>query len=156
MIGLTTGYFDVIRAHERVGLAAPIRLRAWVRIRRRALDRQIAAGHARVEDPALALRQWQLRRPCERRSIAACLANILEAAAEHQADPGARVSVNPTETLAAQSEIVALIALLSSDRAASPQGIARARLLTDSASPLLSERATTSVHQAVCETIDLL
>jgi hypothetical protein len=132
-------------------------LRLRVRIRRRVLDREIAAGLQPESDAARALRAGQLTSPHERCCVAAGLANILEAADERHADPGSLLRLNHAQVLAARLEILALIEALRSDRAVAPRGVALARLLIDApGSPLLRPQTCRTVRQAVSEAIAAL
>jgi hypothetical protein len=84
--------------------------------------------------------------------VAACLANILEAADERHADPASPLKLNHAQVLAARNEIAALIDALRSDRAVAARGVALARLLVDSGgSPLLRPQPGGTVQQAVSE-----
>lgn len=132
-----------------------LRLRAWVA--RRDLDREIAAGAYRDGNPVLELRALQLSRTAERRAIAVCLANILDAAEECQADPGTRLTLDHHAVIGARRELVALIALLRSELAVDVRGVALARLLTeDPASPLFRPCADGTLQEAVAEIADAL
>ncbi|OAI40347.1 hypothetical protein AYO39_01505 [Actinobacteria bacterium SCGC AG-212-D09] len=132
-----------------------LRLRVW--IRRRVLDRELASGIQPESDSARALRARQLTSRDERCRVAACLANILEAADELHADPASPLRLNHAEVLAARHEIVALIDALRSDRAVAARGVALARLLTDGGgSPLLRPQRGRTVQQAVSRAIAAL
>jgi hypothetical protein len=132
-------------------------LRLRVRLRRRVLDREIAAGLSAGGDAARALRARQLTCARERWCVAVCLANIVEAADERQADPTSPLTLNHPEVLAARDDIAALIDALRGDQAIAPRGAALARLLAQSsASPLVRPRAGCSVQQAVSEAISAL
>ena len=136
---------------ESPGSTADLRSRLRARLRQRTLDREIASGLL-DGDPARALRARQLADDSERWSVAACLANILDAADERHADPASVLKLNHAEVLAARHEIVSLIEALRSPRSVQPRGVALARTLTDDrGSPLLVERAGRTVRQAVCE-----
>ena len=131
--------------------------RLRVRLRQRVLDREIAAGLRVDEDAARELRAKQLTSSAERRQIAACLANMLEAAYERQADPGSHLRLNHEEVLAARHDLVALIEALRSEQALHPRGVALAqRLIHDNHSPLLVCRAGRTVQRAVSETLAAL
>ncbi len=132
-------------------------LRLRVRIRRHVLDREIAAGLDPSDDPARATRAQQLLSEHERRCVAGCLTNILEAADERHADPGSPLKLNHAEVLARRQDILALIAALRSDRVIAARGVALARLLTEAdSSPLLRVRPGLSVQEAVFEAIAAL
>jgi hypothetical protein len=127
-------------------------LRLRVRIRRHVLDRELASGLQPESDVARALRARQLTSRYERCCVAACLANILEAADERHADPASPLKLNHAQVLAARNEIAALIDALRSDRAVAARGVALARLLVDSgSSPLLRPQPGGTVQQAVSE-----
>jgi hypothetical protein len=133
----------------------PLRLR--VRMRRRSLDRQIAAGLRPDSDAELALRSLQLTSTHERRCIATALMNILEAADERHADPASRLRLNHAEVLVARHEIIALISALRSEQELAARGIARARLLTEAGdSPMLHAEPGRTVRQATSEAISAL
>lgn len=135
---------------------ARLRSRLWVRLRQRALDREIASGLL-DEDPARTLRAQQLAGDIERHGVAASLANILDAADERHADPASPLKLNHAEVLAARYEIIALIEALRGERHVSPRGVALARrLLDDSCSPLLFARSERTVKQAVSEAVTAL
>ena len=74
-------------------------LRLRVRIRRHVLDRELASGLQPESDAARALRARQLTSRYERCFVAACLANILEAADERHADPASPLRLNHAEVL---------------------------------------------------------
>jgi hypothetical protein len=131
------------------------RIRA--RVHRRVIDREIAAGAAVDADPARALRAEQLTSVAERRGVAACLWNILEAADERHADPGSHVRLNHADVLAARHGIVALIESLRSEQTVSVRGVALARLLTvERRSPMLCEGSGRRVRDAVSEALAAL
>ena len=131
-------------------LAARLR----VRLHRRVLDREIAAGAPLDSDPARALRALQLTGAPERRRIARCLANILEAADERHADPESPVTLNHADVLVARHQIVALIEVLRSEQAVAARGAALARLLiVERRSPMLCESSERTVQQAVSEAL---
>jgi hypothetical protein len=128
-----------------------------VRIRRHVLDREIAAGLDPGDDPARATRAQQLLSAHERRCVAGCLTNILEAADERHADPTSPLKLNHAEVLATRHDLLALIAALRSDRVLAARGVALARLLTEAdTSPLLRVRPGLSVQDAVAEAIEAL
>jgi hypothetical protein len=128
-----------------------------VRLRQRVLDREIAAGLRIDDDAARALRARQLTGSTERRQIAACLANILEAADERHADPASALKVNHAEILAARHDIVALIGALRGERVVAARGVALAEILIrDNRSPLLRCGTGRAVDQAVSEALAAL
>ena len=89
--------------------------------------------------------------------MAACLANILEAADERHADPASPLKLNHAQVLAARHEIVALIEALRSDQPVAARGVALALLLIDTGgSPLLRPQRGRTVQQAVSEAIAAL
>ena len=87
-------------------------------------------------DPVRALRARQLATASERRAIAACLAHILDASAEIEAD-STRLSLDHRAVLAARPEMLGLIDRLRSDAAVTVQGVALARVLVDDPTGLL-------------------
>lgn len=83
------------------------------------------------------LRARQLSSVRERRALASCLTNILDAAEERAGDPGSRLVLDQTAVIAARTEILALIELLQSRVTIDARAIALTRLLThESDSPL--------------------
>ena len=141
------------------GEAAPAQLSTRIRVRlhRRVLDREIAAGAGVDADPARALRALQLTGPSERRCVAALLGNILEAADERHADPASHVRLNHADVLAARRGILALIEVLRSEQTVTARGVALARLLTEERrSPMLCEGTGRTVQQAVSEALAAL
>lgn len=132
-------------------------LQLRVRLRRRVLDREIAAGIRPDGDPARALRAEQLRSMAERGCVAVVLSNILEAADERHADPGSPLKLNHAEVLAARHEIVALIETLQGDQVVAARGVALARMLTEAgSSPLLHVRPGRTVQEAVSQAVAAL
>lgn len=109
-----------------------VRLRVWAT--RRRLDRVLTDGVDADASAELTLRAAQLSRPQTRRSIAAMLSNILDAAEEPRGPfeiQNPQQAVNRPAVAQARDELSALIARLRDDRApSSVQGIARAHLLT--------------------------
>ena len=152
---------ELIAAHDATpfGEAASAQLGARIRLRlhRRVLDREIAAGAAVRTDPVRALRALQLTGATERLRVAASLGNILEAADERHADPASRVRLNHAHVLAARHGILALIEVLRSEQTVTARGVALARLLTEErGSPMLCERSGRTVQQAVSEALAAL
>jgi hypothetical protein len=129
-----------------------LHLRVWAT--RGRLDRALAAGAAADHSAELALRATQLSRPATRRSIAAMLSNVLEAAAE---PPGAvereapAQAVNRAAVVQALDDLIALIVRLRDDEApASAQGIAQAHLLAvDSRGPLYGRAPASALIAAI-------
>ena len=153
--------FAVTPAHDLAssGDSASPQLRARIRVRlhRRVLDHEIAAGAAVDADPARALRALQLIGAEERQCVATSLRNILDAADERHADPASQVRVNHAEVLAARHGIVALIEVLQSEQSVMARGVALARLLVvERESPMLCERSRRKVPQAVAEALAAL
>ena len=95
-----------------------LRLRVRARLRQRDLDREIAAGASPAGSP--------LPTRAERHAVAAWFVNILDAAAECDTDPVARVTLNHRAVLAARSEIAQLIERLRDDGAVDVRGVALA------------------------------
>lgn len=134
-------------------IASPaLRLRVWATQRR--LDRALAAGAQPDADAELELRATQVSRPATRRSIAAMLANILDAAeeppnaAEREAPDQA---VNRRAVAEVRDELTALIARLRDDEPPSrAQGIAQAHLLAvDSRGPLYGTAPPSALNAAI-------
>ena len=137
--------------------SAQLSARIRVRLHRRVLDRELAAGAAVDADPARALRALQLTGETERQCVATSLRNIVEAADERHADPASQVRVNDAEVLAARHGIVALIDVLRTEQAVTARGVALARLLVvERHSPMLCERSRHTVQQAVAEALAAL
>lgn len=143
------------------GPSAPDNNQRWLRfrvlLRRRALDREIARGLPLEADAERALRARQLTSRSERCCVAACLANILEAADERHADPASSLRLCHAAVLANRPMIVDLIDALRSERVLTARAIALARVLTqDARSPLFSSRPDRTVAQAVSEAVAAL
>jgi hypothetical protein len=152
---------ELIAEHDPTpsGEAPSTQLSARIRLRlhRRVLDREIAAGAPVHTDPARALRALQLTGATERLRVAASLGNILEAADERHADQASHVRLNHADVLAARPGIVALIEVLRSEQTVTARGIALARLLTEErGSPMLCESSGRTVQQAVSEALAAL
>jgi hypothetical protein len=152
----------IIRQMQRLSSAPPVqnsdwRLRLLARVSRRELDRQIAAGAPLDESPLRALRARELSGTTERHAIAACLANVLDAAEECEADPGSRLTLDHRAVIAARRGILALTELLRSDSVLDVRGIALARRLAeDPTSPLLRMHAGQTIPQAISEIAEAL
>jgi hypothetical protein len=128
-------------------------LRVRVRVRRRALDRQIAAG-ASLDSPARALRAQQLAGSAERHLVATWFELILAAADERQADPASQLVVNYTEVIGSRVQLLTLIGLLRGTSPVSARGVARARWLAESPnSPVIRAQADRAVKTALREII---
>jgi hypothetical protein len=141
------------------GEAASGQLSARIRLRlhRRILDREIAAGEPVRTDPVRALRALQLTGAPERLRVAASLGNILDAADERHADPSSHVRLNHAHVLAAGQGILALIEVLRSEQTVTARGVALARLLTEErSSPMLCESSGRTVQRAVSEALATL
>jgi hypothetical protein len=126
--------------------------RAYVRLTRRRLDREIAAG-ARIESScAHSVRAGELERASARRAIAAALANVLAAAEERDADPSSRLVIDHVAVLAAREQMLGLIAALRSDVAPAPRSIAMALLLIqDRNSPVYRHSGVGALARALSE-----
>ena len=152
---------ESIAAHDRAWSGEPasarFSARLRVRVHRRVLDREIAAGGAVDMDPARALRGLQLTGARERLRVATSLGNILDAADERHADPASRVRVNHADVLAARHGIVALIEVLRSEQRVTARGVALARLLAvERSSPMHCESSGRTVRHAVSEALAAL
>lgn len=113
------------RGHEQASLA--LRLRVW--LRRRELDRALAAG-APIDSDELAHRAAQLTSPAGREAIAAMLANVLDAAEELPPPGGPDMpSLNRPAVLDARGHLLALIERLRGDEPAGYRGVAQAQQL---------------------------
>jgi hypothetical protein len=132
-------------------------LQLRVRMRQRVLDREIAVGLRPDSDAARGLRARQLTSMPERRRVAVCLANILEAADARHSQRGGRLTAVHAQVLAARHDLVLLIDILRSERAVSARGVVLARqLIESSGSPLVRSQARLRVQQAVSEAIEAL
>jgi hypothetical protein len=152
---------ELIAAHDPTscgeGASAQLSSRIRLRLHRRVLDREIAAGEPVHTDPVRALRASQLTGAPERLRVAVSLANIVEAADERHADPSSRVTLNHADVLAARHGIVALIEVLRSEQTVAARGVALARLLSEErSSPMLCESSGRTVQQAVSEALAAL
>jgi hypothetical protein len=133
---------------------ADLRLRLRTHLRRRDLDREIAAGASVAGNPLRELRARQLTTRAERHAAAACFANILDAAVDCDADPATRVTLDHRAVLAARAEIAQLIERLRDDEAVEVRGVALARLLADDAAGLLFRpRLGHTFQQAIVDII---
>lgn len=113
------------------------------------LDREIATGLRPDSDAARGLRAQQLTSMPERRRVALCVANILEAADARHAQPGARLTAIDAQVLAARRDLVGLIDAIRGERAVSARGVALARQLVESGgSPLVRSQARLTAQQA--------
>jgi hypothetical protein len=102
----------------------------------------------------LELRVRQLTSPTERRAVAACFANILDAASEREADPATRITLDHRAVLAARSEIDELIALLRSEEHLGVRGLALASLVAaDPNRPPVHPRFGDSLRQVIADVI---
>jgi hypothetical protein len=133
------------------------RVRVRVCLAWRTLDNQIAEGCDIDDSPVLALRAEQLSGASERLAVAACFANILDAAEERQADPGSHLSLDHAAVIASRAEILALIEVLRSESVVDPRGVALAVLLIERrTSPLFKACAGRTLEQAIAEIADAL
>jgi len=134
-----------------------LRLSLRARLRRRDLDREIAAGASPAGNPLRELRARQLATRAERHTVAASFVNILDAAAECDTDPASRVTLDHSAVLAARSEIGWLIERLRDDGAVDARGVALARLLADDpAGPLVRPRLGQTLQQTIADIIRAL
>ena len=127
------------------------RLRLRVCLRRRTLDRRLATGLVRMNDPAMALRAKQLCSSHERRAIAEGLQTILDAADERRADAGSHLILDHAAVLSKHGAIVVLIEHLRSYAVCDVRGIALARLLTLESSSPLFRASDRTLAQALAE-----
>jgi hypothetical protein len=143
----------LVDATERHPRRDGLLLRARVWRHRASLDRSLAEGADPATDPAVALRARQLRDPASRRAMANTLENLVHAAEEPpDAWPhgGPRPPLRREALLAARSDLIALAELLRRPRALPPGALALvALLLWDSASPVYSAHAGTTVSEWV-------
>jgi hypothetical protein len=133
------------------------RARMRVLLTQRTLDDQIAQGSDVTASLALSLRAKQLTGTGERRAASACLANILDAAEERQADPGLRLILDHRAVIASRAEILALIDVLRSGSEVNAQGVALTTLLIERrTSPLFGACTSRTLEQAIAEIAEAL
>ena len=139
-------------AHQSGSSEVSSRLRARVRLTRRRLDREIAAGASIDQPPARALRARQLRSEPVRRTIATLLIRILEAADERQGQMGSELRLDDTAVLDAQDAIRTLIDTLRGVSDLETRGVAHAWLLThDPMSPIFHPAHDRALADALAE-----
>jgi hypothetical protein len=106
---------------------------------------------------ARVLRARQLSSAPERRAIAACLGNIVDAADQRRVGLLSPRLLGHAPVIAARSQIVALIELLRGEPALEVRGIALARLLADGpAGRLLHPCPDRTLGQALADIIGAL
>jgi hypothetical protein len=132
--------------------------RLSVRLRRRGLDRQLAAGVDPVTSPDLELRAWQLVQHSSRLRVARGLRRTVREAQNHRRDELSSVVPIPAQAVTQWSQGLLGVAdaIEQSDRV-SACGIALAlELLTDGTGPLYDPGAEDLLGAAVGPTADSL
>jgi hypothetical protein len=108
-----------------------------VRLRRQALDRELADGGRPGGSSLLALRAWQLERPSQARLVADRLDAILHDLDHPHPGVSARIPLQRAQVIAARPFVANLAERLREVEHPRAAGVARARLLvTDGGSPL--------------------
>ena len=133
---------------EPVGRALFVRGRAFTS--RSRLVREIAEGADPQADPARAVCASRLCGMRTRRSMAASLANVIDAAMEPPRGISSAVRVAREDVLAARSSINFLIGRLRGDHDVNPRGVAIVdRLLRDAFSPLYLPHGDRTLQTAI-------
>lgn len=118
-------------------MSVPFAKRLRVLVRRGELDRWLARGVDPRSDPALQLRARQLCRAGSRRSIAARLRRLIDAAHDGPVDAFGVGRIAQSEILAEADALTDLAIRLVATRAVNPMGVALAQVLvSDADSPL--------------------
>jgi hypothetical protein len=133
--------------------AAGLRLRTF--LRRRALDRRLAAGCG-VTSPELALRARQLTDPRARRELAGSLRGVLRCA---EGTPALRpaVTLDRTAVKYGRAALADLADQLELAQNVTPRGVLLARrLMTDGRSPVYNANAERTVAEVAREIQDAL
>jgi len=119
-------------------------------LRKRPLDRSLAAGEDPAASPALARRARQLTSRRYRTRLAASIRSLVDAAEERPRGFTAEVPIQRSEILGERQLLLQLAADLESGDELNPQGIARVeRLLIDGGSPLYVNGAQRALHGAL-------
>jgi hypothetical protein len=153
--------FALTGGHSECALPRPAirtRHRLSVRLRRRGLDRELAAGVNPAASPDLELRAWQLLQPSSRRRVARGLRRAVREVQNHRLNELSSVVAIPRQAVTQWSLGLLDIAdaIEQSDRV-SACGIALAlELLTDGTGPLYDPGAEDVLDAAVWSTADSL
>ncbi len=136
-----------LRARDRQRPPARLRSRVW--LRRHRLDLELARGVAPGTSPELALRAEQLTSRRCRRSFAAGITRVVEAAEEPQNPRTSAVPVMRADILACRRELADLSALLSSREELQLRGLAQLEaFLTAGESPLFNPNPEDTLEHA--------
>jgi hypothetical protein len=147
--GLDGTYVEVRRARLRDLLAA--------RLNGAALDRRLAAGASPDASPSLALRARMLRRPAERRGLAARLREIVGESERPRPVLSSRIPVARMSVRRASADLLELADRLAAADPVSVRGVARVRvLLSDGLSPVYSGRSNDDLVRVVRVAIEEL
>lgn len=121
------------------------------RLRRRSLDRRLAAGANPAESDDLSRRADQLQSSAHRRELAAALLTLVEQAEGPSPPISAAIPIDRPSVLVARSDVIALaLDLGATDLDASARGIALVeRLLWDGASPVYAPSGLGALTQAL-------
>jgi hypothetical protein len=142
-MGALTGTPTIVVLEQGAGLGlrrVRVRDRLVVRIRRPALDRELAAGASPESSVALAVHARYLCRPEQRRLLARSLTEI-GAASEAHAAKRLRAPLALHAVARARAELAAVVDRLAAAGPVDVRGVARIRnLLADGTGPLYRER----------------
>lgn len=128
----------------------PLFLRGRVWLHRRALDAKLAQGVLPSSSPELSYRAKQLLSPGCRRSFAAGIKRIIEAAYERPGSFTAAVPVRRAEILDARAELTDLADLLRFEKTLHVRGLALLEpFLTSGDSPLFHPNPEETVEHTV-------
>ncbi len=128
----------------------PAGLRSRVWLHRRRLDSELARGAAPDSNPELSLRAEQLRSSRCRRSFAAGITRIIEAAQERPNPNTAAVPVMRADVLTSRRELTHVADLLRSDEDLELRGLALLEpFLTAGESPLFNPQPEDTLEHAV-------
>jgi hypothetical protein len=135
----------------RPGFIEPPVAAVRTRLRRRSLDRRLAAGANPAESDDLSRRADQLQSSVHRRELAAALLTLVEQAEGPSPPISAAIPIDRRSVLVARSDVIALaLDLGATDLDASARGIALVeRLLWDGASPVYAPIGPGALTQAL-------
>jgi hypothetical protein len=121
------------------------------RLRRRSLDRRLAAGANPAESDDLSRRADQLKSSVHRRELAAALLTLVEQAEGPSPPISAAIPIDRRSVLVARSDVIALaLDLGATELDASARGIALVeQLLWDGASPVYAPIGPGALTQAL-------
>ena len=125
-----------------------LRLRVW--LTRQTLDHRLAQNESMLASPAMTRRGEQLTSQRSRRSLAAGLRRVIEAAERPSRGLSAAVPIQRRAILRARPDLERLAAELDAAEPVSLSGIARVQvLLTDGRSPLYMALSEGALDEAV-------